>query len=453
MKTANPLPKIIVLGLIALGAGMILSYFYVTAGGRLPLSGHLYTVTARIQDPQGLLKHADVRAAGVKVGTVSDIANETIGQSTIADVQMALNDNYKPIYNDATVLIRQKTLVGENYVEVTRGHPSAGLLKDGGKLPLSHDLESVPLDRILNALDPPVRRQLQKNLEALGAGLHHEGKHLNQFLGGLQPTVHSGGVVFGVLQSQRQQVAAVVQQAGTLLNAVASRTQDLQSLVRGAKTTAEAVAARDAALEQSLIQLPPTLAQARGSVAILAAFARGATPVVSNLRVALTNLRPVFTLLQPTAASARTLFRALPPFLAAANPLLARLKRFSAAATPAVPSLEALLRELNPALDYISPYYKDIGSFLMNFGGVFHYDATGDILGRCLCPISVQSYSGFTPVEQAFVQALIKAGGLGGLVNPTYNALRKPGQLPSVDYPFTGSYPHITAEPAARLKP
>jgi virulence factor Mce-like protein len=453
MKVANPIPKMIVLGVIALGALLILSYYYVTAGGRLPLAGHLYTVTAQIQDPQAVLKHADVRAAGVKVGSVSDITNETIGQSTIADVHMQMNADYSPIYNDATVLIRQKTLVGENYVEVTRGHPQAGVLRDGGTLPLSHDLESAPLDRILNALDPAVRRQIQTDLGTLGAGLHHEGLHLNAFLGGLQPTVQSGGAVFGVLQSQRQEVANVIQQASTLMNAVASRTQDLQSLIRGANATAVAVAARDTALEQSLVQLPPTLAQARASVSTLSGFAGTATPVVANLRVAMTNLKPVMTVLRPTASSARTLFRELPPFLHAANPLLASLRRFSDSATPAVPSLEALLRELNPALDYIKPYYKDIGSFLQNFGTGIQHDATGDLLGRCLCPISVQSYSGYTPVEQALVQALIKAGGLGGLVNPTYNPLRKPGQLPSVDYPFTGSYPHIAAEPPSPLKP
>src|ERR1700758_5126036 len=140
MKTASPVAKSIALVLLVVGALIILAYYYETAGGRLPFAGHLYTVTAQVQDPQGLLKHADVRAAGVKVGSVSNITNQRIGDQTVADVQMQLNASYAPIYNNATVLIRQKTLVGENYVEVVRGTASSGEVRDGGTLPLSHDL-------------------------------------------------------------------------------------------------------------------------------------------------------------------------------------------------------------------------------------------------------------------------------------------------------------------------
>jgi phospholipid/cholesterol/gamma-HCH transport system substrate-binding protein len=218
--------------------------------------------------------------------------------------------------------------------------------------------------------------------------------------------------------------------------------------------TAQAVANRDTALAQSLVELPPTLAQARTSVATLASFSGLATPVVANLRVAVQNLDPVIHDLEPTAAAARQLFSDLPPFLRVANPLLARLKTFSRASTPAVPALEALLRQADPALAYLKPYYKEAGGFLENFGTTGQItNATGDYLGRCLCPISLQSYSGYTPVEQALVQALIKAGGLGGIANPTANALRQPGSLPDETAPFTGTYPHITAAPPAGLKP
>jgi len=137
MKVSNPWMKMFVLGLITLGAVVILGYYYVTAGGRLPLAGHLYTVTAQIRDPQEILKHADVRSAGVKVGSVSDLGNKVMGNTTISEIQMQLNSNVAPVYNDATVEIRQKTLVGENYIDLQRGSGAAGQVKDGGTLPLS----------------------------------------------------------------------------------------------------------------------------------------------------------------------------------------------------------------------------------------------------------------------------------------------------------------------------
>ena len=450
MKVANPIPKIIVLGLITLGALIILAYYYTTAGGRLPLAGHLYSVTAQISDPQELLKHADVRAAGVKVGSVNNITNSVEGGQTITQAQMQLNGSFAPIYKDATVLIRQKTLVGENYIELTRGHPSAGQVPDGSVLPLSHDLESVPLDKILNALTPPVRQQIRTDLQTLGTGLNHEGAHLNQFLGGLQPTVQNGGIVFGVLNEQRQQVADVIQQTGTLMQAFANRTQDLRTLITAAATTAQAVAARDSALEQSFAQLPPTLTQARTSVGILSGFAGSASPVISNLRVAMQNLQPVFAELQPTAVAARQLFDSIPPFLKVANPLLTTLKGFSRAATPAVAPLEALLRESNPVISYLAPYKAEIGGLLENFGNTGYLTTDGEFTGRCLCPISINSYAGWTPAAQSLSQARIRAGGLGGLANPTYNPYRQPGSLPNASTPVGSgyTYPHLTAEPA-----
>jgi phospholipid/cholesterol/gamma-HCH transport system substrate-binding protein len=454
MKMTNPIPKIVAVGLIAVGAVVILAYYYVAAGGRLPFAGHLYTVTAEIQDPQGLLKHADVRAAGVKVGSVSEITNTSTQDGTIAQVQMQLAGGYAPIYRNATVLVRQKTLVGENYIEITRGTPSDGTVPDGGTLPPSHDLQSVPLDKILNALTPAVRRQTQVDLQSLGAALDHQGRNLNEFLGALQPTVYNGGVVLGVLNAQRSQLADAVAQTGTVMQALANRTADLRSLITSGEQTAVAVAARDQALSQSLADLPATLAQARASVSTLSSFSGVATPVIANLRVAVSKLHPVMVELRPTAAAAKTLFADLPAFLRVANPLLSHLKAFARAGGPAVPAIDSLLAQADPALNYLKPYYADIGSLLQNFGGTIQREnISGTYIGRCLCPISAESYTGLTPAEQALVQALIKAGGLGGIANPTANALRAPGSLPNETAPFTGTYPHITADPPSSLKP
>src|SRR4051794_33479090 len=149
MRVSHLAGKMLGLGLVTAGAIAILVYYYGAAGGRLPLSGKGYTVGATVREPQGLVKHADVRASGVKVGSVEQIT--PVGSS--ARLQLRLDKDVSPVYRDATVLVRQKTLVGENYIELTRGHPRAGRLPEGGTLPISHDQDAVPLDRILNSLD------------------------------------------------------------------------------------------------------------------------------------------------------------------------------------------------------------------------------------------------------------------------------------------------------------
>jgi phospholipid/cholesterol/gamma-HCH transport system substrate-binding protein len=452
MKLSNPLKKIAAIAFVALGAIIILIYYYGAAGGRLPFAGHLYTVNAELQDSQGVLKHADVRAAGVKVGSVSDISNTSTQTGTMATVQMQLDTGYGPIYRNATVLVRQKTLVGENYIEITRGTPSAGTVPDGGALPLSQDLQSVPLDKVLNALTPPVRKQLQIDLQSLGAGVNHEGKNLNEFLGALQPTVYNGGQVFGVLSAQKQELANIVQQTGTVMGALANRTQDLRTLIASGEVTAQAVAGRDRSLSQAFVDLPATLAQARTSIGVLNGFSAFATPTIANLRVAVTKLGPVMSELKPTAAAARTLFDILPAFLHRANPLLTNLKAFAKVAKPAIPAIDSLTSQADPALNFLKPYYRDVGNFLQNFGGTFQREnIAGTYIGRCLCPFSAESYAQMTPAEQALVQALLKAG-VGGIANPNSNSLRPPGSAPNFLAGYSGTYPHITALPPTPLR-
>src|SRR2546425_1160786 len=141
MKVANLSGKMLGLAVVTLGALLIAAYYYKAAGGDLPFSGHHYTVGATVREPQDLQKHADVRADGVKVGSVQ--AMDPVG--SFAHVKLRIDKAIVPLYRDATVLVRQKTLVGENYIEVTRGHPSAGKLPDGASLPLSQDQQAVPI--------------------------------------------------------------------------------------------------------------------------------------------------------------------------------------------------------------------------------------------------------------------------------------------------------------------
>ena len=55
-----------------------------------------------------------------------------------------------PIYNDATVAPRIKTLVGETYIDLDPGTPQAGAVKNGGTLAVDHAQEVTALEEILS---------------------------------------------------------------------------------------------------------------------------------------------------------------------------------------------------------------------------------------------------------------------------------------------------------------
>jgi phospholipid/cholesterol/gamma-HCH transport system substrate-binding protein len=445
MKVANLTGKMAAVAAVTLGAIIIATYYYTAAGGHLPFSGKDYTVGATVREPQGLQKHADVRSKGVKIGSVEEI--KPFG--SFAQIKMRLKKDITPLYRDATVLVRQKTLVGENYIDVTRGNPQAGAVPDGASLPLSQDQQAVPVDRILNTLDATTRAHISKTLQGAGAGFAGRGQDFNRLLAALRPAIGDGSRLTGILDAQRTQVADVVQQAGTVLQALEERSSDMHTLIRSAKATATAVAQRDGELRQAFGEFPSTLTQARTSVAKLSSFSGTATPVVANLRTGLVRLKPVFRDLKPTADQTKAVFDRLPALLKVADPMLSKLRTFSKVAGPAFPAIDAFLRQTTPALDYLKPYSKDIMGFLANFGLNHFYDRAGPI-GYCTCPVSDRSFSNWTPAMRAAAGVLLDEGIVSKINHVENNPIRKPGQLPRGDIPFDGNYPHITAAPPGR---
>ena len=442
MRTSHLGGKLAGLAVLLAGALVILAYYWTAAGGDLPFSGSGYKLGAVIHEPQDLQKHADVRAAGVKVGSVSAITPD----GSAAHVEMKLNSSVAPVYRNATVLIRQKTLVGENYIELNRGDPNTGVLPSGSDLMPARDQQAIPLDRILNSLDAKTRKDVAGTLQALGAGLNGTGSDLNQFFGALNPTLNDGSKVGRTLAAQKQQVADVVEQAATLFDAINQRRAQMQQLVTAAKSTAQAVASRDQALGDAFAQFPGALAQARSSVAKLSSFSSTATPVVANVRTGLVALQPVLRDLKPVADQTKVLFQKLPPLLNVANPLLSRLRSFSKTAAPAFPSLNATLRQAVPALDYLKPYYKDVSGFMANFGLNHFYDQSG-ALGYCTCPVNAESFSNWTPELRKLADVLLQQGIVQEMANTANDPLRAPGSLPHADTSFSGTYPRIEAKP------
>lgn len=83
------------------------------------------------QDAAGLIKRADVKIAGVKVGWIEAIKLEQSSNS--AEICMMVSANYT-IYRDAQVEIHQDGLLGAKYLELRPGSVSQGRLLPGGFL-------------------------------------------------------------------------------------------------------------------------------------------------------------------------------------------------------------------------------------------------------------------------------------------------------------------------------
>src|SRR5438105_9095210 len=228
-------------------------YLFQATGGRLGFSSP-YTVSAVMPTTFNLVPQSDVRAAGVKVGSVDSVTPD--GQNALVTFTIDTHTrSFPPIYRNATTQVRIKTLVGESYLSLEPGTPSAGKLRSGGVLPLRQADEAVPLEKVLNMLDPATRSAVRQDMLGLGVGLRGRGAQLNTLIGALLPTVDNGDAVFGVLDPERAQVASLIADSGRVMQALGERTGQFRELVVDAKATAVAVASRAAQLRQTLDEL------------------------------------------------------------------------------------------------------------------------------------------------------------------------------------------------------
>ncbi len=433
-----------VIGLIAFAAVCLatLGYLFVLAGGRFRVN-EPYHGYAMVPDSLNIVPNSDVRLAdGVKVGRVREL--EPYNGVSRVKFEIEKKDG-KPIYRDATVRVRTKTLVGESYLQINPGSPQAGPEKDGFTLPLDSANDAVPLERILNSLDEPTRKEIRRNLKGIGVGLDGHEKDLNEFFGALKPTFVDGETLMGVLRPQRKQLAALIENTGLVLDAFGQRSADLRSLAVDAKASAEAAAARDEKLAASLDELPPTLTKAKDSVQRLASFSTKATPVFRNLKNASKDLAPAVRDLGPASRDTRKLFNRIQPFLRNINPVFQQLAPASRQLAKMIGPLNAVLREADPFVAYLNPYIKDIQSFFGNVPAVFTKDAVG-YKGRVYAQIGPNQLTNLSTTQRALLDALINAGAAGIMQGTKINPYPKPGAIGN-PADFTGQVPKVEALP------
>ena len=108
----------------ALSCFGLLLFLWLTFGGAVPLKPKGYRVPdVRSPRRRSSRSEADVRISGVPVGKVKTIEpDKHTGRATVT---IELESRYAPLPTDARAILRQKTLLGETYVELTPGTRSA----------------------------------------------------------------------------------------------------------------------------------------------------------------------------------------------------------------------------------------------------------------------------------------------------------------------------------------
>ncbi|HVW45228.1 MAG TPA: MCE family protein [Amycolatopsis sp.] len=180
------------------------------------------TYRALFADVSGMHGGEDVRAAGVPIGQVKDLAAQ---QDHTIEVTFTVRRGIT-LTTGSQAVIRYKNLVGDRYLELTAG--SGGPLAPGGTIPLRQTAPALDLDELYNgfaplfeALQPDQVNQLSSSLISV---LQGESGAVDDLLANLGPLTSQ-------LADRDHVIGQLIDNLNQVLGTVNARTPQLSDLI------------------------------------------------------------------------------------------------------------------------------------------------------------------------------------------------------------------------------
>jgi phospholipid/cholesterol/gamma-HCH transport system substrate-binding protein len=190
--------------------------------------GDTTTYHADFTDAAGLTLGDDVRIAGVRVGTVSDIK---IVRHNTAEVTFAVEKD-RPLPNSVVINLRYRNLVGQRYLDIEQGAGDTTKLQDPGS--------AIPTSRTHPAVD----------LTTLFAGF----KPLFQGLAADQINKLSGEIIT-TLQGEGGSLELLFSTLGDLTNSLADKDKVIGDVITNLGSVLTTIGQRDTELSNLIVQL------------------------------------------------------------------------------------------------------------------------------------------------------------------------------------------------------
>lgn len=447
--------------------GLII-FVWVQFGGTIPFSPQGYRVNALFKETGLLVPNADVRISGVNVGKVTAVQARGVNSYVTMDIQQA----YAPIPVDTRAVLRQKTLLGEAYVELSPGTGSGPKFHDGATIPVAHVQQTQALDQVLGSFDHAAQVNLQAFLSGTAVALAGRGQNINEAIGNLDPAITQLSALVGALNDQSSGIRSVINNGATVLTTLGDRSADLQSLITAGNQVFSATAAENASLTATVNALVPFETQLRTTLTSLNTTLGIARPTLAVLRPVAPLLPPALSAVIQLSGPATALLREAPSLFAAANAALPAITRFSEAFKPAVDVLLPAAQQLAPMISFMALYRRELVAAMGNLAadlqasdvaatssGRAHYIRAASLLG----PESLYGHTIREPHNRNntyFAPGELANVGTGGLLSANCNNTGNVSQVPlahsnvrcRVQPPFnwgngilTSYYPHLRA--------
>jgi phospholipid/cholesterol/gamma-HCH transport system substrate-binding protein len=359
--------------LFVAGCFAVLLFLWVAFGGSTPFKAKQYQLHASFPEATTLAEQADVRIAGVNVGKVRKKELDKPGNAT--RVTLSIDKDFAPLNEDTKAILRQKTLLGETYVELTPGSKSARKLKDGEEIEPGQIEPTVELDEILQIFDEPTKEAFRAWLKDTALITRDgAGKDLNAALGNLSSFATDGADVLGVLDKQGEALSLLVRNTGQVFGALNERSGQLRALIQNSHSTFSATADAQDALAETFAILPTFQDESRLTLDRLERFSVNTRPLVNDLKPVADDLAPTVRDVSALAPDLNQLFVDLRKVIPTAVRDLPAGQRFLRGAAPTLEALHVFLTELNPVLSFANFNQQVLAGFVTNGSLAFNLD-------------------------------------------------------------------------------
>lgn len=365
-KRAPTIGNLLVIAIFVLACFGLLLFLWESFGGPVPLKPKGYRVRADFPNGLQLAEQAEVRVSGVPIGRVVTVKSNTKGGVGRSEATLEIEHRYAPIRASDRAILRQKTLLGETYVQLIPTTNAGPYVSDGGRLPDSQIEPSVTLDAIISTFNPRTRQMWQLWQQSWANSFRGRGEDINSFFATLEPFFASTNKLVGLLAAQEGAVTALIHNTGVVFNALAGRDHQLEGLISNGERTFHAAAQESQAFAAAFRALPGFESSSTKALRELDTFANAANPYYEQFRATERQLTPTVKALVPFAPVLEHYLVSLGGWTKASERGLPAFERILSLTEPVLRELTPELRNFNPFLQYLGAYEPELQSFFAN---------------------------------------------------------------------------------------
>ena len=341
------LDNTLVVGVAILAVAAIALVVSYRAQDGLPFAS-VYHVNVDVPDAAKLLKNADVRIGGARVGQILALDAEpgSGGGPPFTRLRLALDPGVGPLPADTTSEVRLASVLGGKFLDLVPGHRGTGAptIPDGGVLPLARARPGIDIDEALLVFGPGSRAAIRGFIGELGDGVAARGASVNEALAAAARSLPAARRVLTTVLAPGTDLAGFLRGAASASAALAPVAPALGRVVDDAATTFAALDAAGPALDTLLTGLPGAEAAATEAVTALRPVLDDAAAITRSLAPAGAVLGPTLRSVDATVRTATPITRRVGGLAAPVDAALRAVDRF-ARSRAALGAIEALKGE------------------------------------------------------------------------------------------------------------